>query len=56
MDQARSFPIAADDISPDFDPLILVDEADRVVGHMSKTRCHQGGGDPASGLLAADLQ
>jgi isopentenyl-diphosphate delta-isomerase len=44
MDQARSFPIDADDISPDSDPLILVDEADRVVGHMSKARCHQGGG------------
>ena len=44
MDQARSFPLGTDDISPDSDPLILVDEADRVVGHMSKARCHQGGG------------
>jgi isopentenyl-diphosphate delta-isomerase len=44
MDQARSFPIDAEDISPDSDRLILVDEADRVVGHMSKARCHQGGG------------
>jgi isopentenyl-diphosphate delta-isomerase len=44
MDQTRSFPIGADNISPDSDPLILVDEADRVVGHMSKARCHQGGG------------
>jgi isopentenyl-diphosphate delta-isomerase len=44
MDQTRSFPIGADDISPDSDPLILVDEADRVVGHMSKARCHHGGG------------
>jgi len=44
MAQARSFPIDADDISPDSDTLILVDEADRVVGHMSKARCHQGGG------------
>jgi isopentenyl-diphosphate delta-isomerase len=44
MDQARSFPLGTDDIAPDSDPLILVDEADRVVGHMSKTRCHHGGG------------
>src|SRR4029077_7744757 len=44
MDQTRSFPIGADAISPDSDPLILVDEADRVVGHLSKARCHQGGG------------
>ncbi len=36
MDQVRSFQIDADDISPDCEPLILVDEADREVGHMSK--------------------
>jgi isopentenyl-diphosphate Delta-isomerase len=44
MDQVRSFQIGADDIAPDSEPLILVDEADREVGHMSKAQCHQGGG------------
>src|SRR2546421_1381233 len=44
MDQVRSFQIGADDISPDCEPLILVDEADREIGHMSKAQCHQGGG------------
>src|ERR1700730_1895732 len=44
MDQVRSFQIGADDISADSEPLILVDEADREVGHMSKDQCHQGGG------------
>ena len=44
MDQVRSFQIGADDISADSEPLILVDEADREVGHMSKAQCHQGGG------------
>jgi isopentenyl-diphosphate Delta-isomerase len=44
MDQVRTLPIDADDISPDSEPLILVDEADREVGYMSKAQCHQGGG------------
>src|SRR3979490_2866754 len=44
MDQVRSFQIGADDIAPDSEPLILVDEADREVGHMSKAQCHQGVG------------
>jgi len=44
MDQVRSFQIGADDIAPDSERLILVDEADREVGHMSKAQCHQGGG------------
>src|SRR2546421_1371118 len=44
MDQVRSFQTGADDISPDCEPLILVDEADREIGHMSKAQCHQGGG------------
>src|ERR1700716_4635823 len=44
MDQVRSFQIGADDIAPDSEPLILVDEGDREVGHMSKAQCHQGGG------------
>src|SRR5260370_40323356 len=44
MGQVRSFQTGADDIAPDSEPLILVDEADREVGHMSKAQCHQGGG------------
>jgi len=44
MDQVRSFQIGAGDIAPDSEPLILVDETDREVGHMSKAQCHQGGG------------
>src|SRR5258708_31593878 len=44
MDQVSSFQIGAEDIAPDSEPLILVDEADRKVGHMSKAQCHQGGG------------
>src|SRR5256886_13984591 len=44
MDQVRSSQIGADDISPDCEPLILVDEADREVGHLGKAQCHQGGG------------
>ena len=31
-------------VSSDFEPLILVDAADREVGFMSKARCHEGGG------------
>jgi isopentenyl-diphosphate delta-isomerase len=30
--------------SPDLESLILVDEADREVGHLDKARCHQGRG------------
>jgi len=44
MDQVRSFQIGAEDISADSEPLILVDEADRELGHLSKAQCHQGGG------------
>ena len=44
MDQVRSFQSGVDDISPDCEPLILVDEADREVGHLGKAQCHQGGG------------
>ena len=32
------------DAAADTEALILVDEADREVGHMSKAQCHQGGG------------
>jgi len=35
---------AANEIAADSDALILVDEADREVGHMSKAQCHQGRG------------
>ncbi len=35
---------ACADISADAEPLILVDECDREVGHMSKAQCHAGEG------------
>ena len=35
---------AASDITTDSDSLILVDEADRKVGHLSKVLCHEGRG------------
>jgi isopentenyl-diphosphate delta-isomerase len=35
---------AASDIAADSDSLILVDEADRGVGHLSKVLCHEGRG------------
>ena len=35
---------ACADISTDSEPLILVDEADREVGHLSKALCHDGRG------------
>jgi len=50
MDAARVKRSAASDlrvtadISADSESLILVDEADREVGHMSKARCHEGRG------------
>src|SRR5258708_21475163 len=44
MDQVSSFQIGAEDIAPDSEPLILVDETDREVGHLSKAQCHQGRG------------
>ena len=45
MDQVRSFQSSVNDISSlDSEPLILVDEADREVGYLSKAQCHQGGG------------
>ena len=50
MDEARVKGSAAGDlrvsgdISADSDSLILVDEADREVGHLSKARCHEGRG------------
>jgi isopentenyl-diphosphate delta-isomerase len=45
MDELHGTPgAAASDISADSDALILVDEADREVGHLSKALCHQGRG------------
>jgi isopentenyl-diphosphate delta-isomerase len=38
------FTTAASDIAADSDSLILVDEADQGVGHLSKVLCHQGRG------------
>jgi isopentenyl-diphosphate delta-isomerase len=38
------FTAAASDIAADSDSLILVDEADRGVGHLSKVLCHEGSG------------
>jgi len=35
---------APGDVAVDSDSLILVDEADRGVGHLSKARCHEGRG------------
>ena len=43
MDQVRGNHTSSD-ISTDPDALILVDEADREVGHMSKAQCHDGRG------------
>jgi isopentenyl-diphosphate delta-isomerase len=45
MDELHgSFSAAARDNSVDLDALILVDEADREVGHLSKAHCHEGRG------------
>jgi isopentenyl-diphosphate delta-isomerase len=38
------FTAAAGETAVDTDTLILVDEADRGVGHLSKVLCHEGGG------------
>lgn len=40
MDEARGSRSA----QPDGESLILVDEADREIGHLDKARCHQGSG------------
>ena len=48
MDRVRSFQTGAEDISPDCEPLILVDEVDREVGHL-----YSNGG--ASGAITARL-
>jgi isopentenyl-diphosphate delta-isomerase len=43
MDEDRSARISGD-MAADCESLILVDEADREVGHMSKAQCHEGRG------------
>jgi isopentenyl-diphosphate delta-isomerase len=44
VDEVASRPVSVRDITADLDPLILVDAADRDVGHLSKARCHEGKG------------
>src|ERR1700682_5154750 len=44
MDEDRDSENCGADVAADSEPLILVDETDREVGHLSKARCHQGRG------------
>jgi isopentenyl-diphosphate delta-isomerase len=44
MDEDRDSENCGADVVADSEPLILVDETDREVGHLSKARCHQGRG------------
>jgi isopentenyl-diphosphate Delta-isomerase len=44
MDEERGAQGGAHDRAADTESLILVDEADQEVGHMSKTQCHEGRG------------
>ena len=44
MDADRDSENCGADIAADSEPLILVDETDREVGHLSKAQCHQGRG------------
>ena len=44
MDDDRDSENCGADVAADSEPLILVDETDREVGHLSKARCHQGPG------------
>src|SRR5258707_10584971 len=43
-DEVRESRSSADDVAADSEALILVDEADREVGHLSKAECHHGRG------------
>jgi isopentenyl-diphosphate delta-isomerase len=43
-DQARASRLSVGEIASDLEPLILVDDADREVGHLDKARCHAGRG------------
>jgi isopentenyl-diphosphate delta-isomerase len=44
MDDDRDSENCGAEVAADSEPLILVDETDREVGHLSKARCHQGRG------------
>jgi isopentenyl-diphosphate delta-isomerase len=44
MDDVRDNQRGANDAAADSELLILVDETDREVGHMTKDECHRGGG------------
>ena len=44
MDELRDGSNCAADLASDSEALILVDEADREVGHLSKSKCHDGQG------------
>lgn len=44
MDQAQDARVSARETATDLEPLILVDDADREVGHLDKARCHAGPG------------
>lgn len=43
-DQARDSRLSVGEIASDLEPLILVDDADREVGHLDRERCHAGRG------------
>ncbi len=43
-DEVRESRSSADEVAADSEALILVDEADREVGHLSKAECHDGRG------------
>ena len=44
MDDDRDSENCGADVAADSEPLILVDETDRAIGHLSKALCHQGAG------------
>jgi len=44
MDEVRDSRSGGHDITPDSELLVLVDEADREVGYLSKAECHRGHG------------
>ena len=44
MDEVRDSRSGGHDIAPDSELLVLVDEADREVGYLSKAECHRGHG------------
>jgi len=44
MDQVRALRSGGGDIALDAEPLILVDDADREIGHLDRANCHAGSG------------